>query len=51
MDQDFQYLYEELGFGPTRDTQLVPSEKIDRFRVKLPDQLLKYWEMYEHEHP
>jgi len=46
MDADFQYFYEKEGFGPADHTQLVPAEKIHRFRGKLPDQLLKYWEMY-----
>jgi hypothetical protein len=33
-------------FGPAFAKREVPPEKIERFRGKLPDQLLKYWQEY-----
>ena len=46
MDESFQYFYVDEGWGPVEHTEQVPPEKIERFRGKLPDQLLKYWELY-----
>jgi len=46
MDEEFEYFYMDNGFGPPIVMQLVPSEKSEKFRGKLPDQLLKYWELY-----
>jgi hypothetical protein len=46
MDESFAYFYNDEGFGPAMQTQPVPTEKIAKFRGKLPDQLLKYWELY-----
>lgn len=34
------------GFGPAFDRRDMPPEKIEKFRGKLPDQLLAYWQEY-----
>jgi hypothetical protein len=44
MDEDFDYFLEK--FGPAIDRREVPQTSLDRFRGKLPDQLLAYWEEY-----
>lgn len=44
MDEDFEYFLEKMG--PAFDQQLVPPSSIERYRGKLPEQLLKYWEEY-----
>lgn len=46
MDERFAYFYRDKGFGPAINTQPVSPEKIAKFKGKLPDQLLKYWELY-----
>jgi hypothetical protein len=46
MDELFAFFYEQGGFGPALKMQPVPTEKIERFRGKLPDQLLEYWQQY-----
>ena len=46
MDESFAYFYNDKGFGPAIHTQSVSPEKIAKFKGKLPDQLLKYWELY-----
>ena len=46
MDEDFEYFYEEKGFGPAIGARLVAPEMIEKFRRKLPDQLLSYWQQY-----
>lgn len=42
MDEYFAGFLED--FGPTSDRRFVPPSSIKRFRGKLPDQLLSYWE-------
>ncbi|RIX47675.1 MAG: DUF1851 domain-containing protein [Rhodocyclales bacterium GT-UBC] len=42
MDEDFKYFLDTLG--PTTDKRHVPPSSIDRYRGKLPDQLLAYWQ-------
>ncbi|MES2743490.1 MAG: GAD-like domain-containing protein [Pseudomonadota bacterium] len=42
MDQDFAGFLED--FGPGFDKQHVPPSSIARYRGKLPNQLLSYWE-------
>lgn len=44
MDENFAYLIEKLG--PAFDKRDVPRSSIERYRGKLPDQLLAYWEEY-----
>ncbi len=42
MDEYFTGFLED--FGPTIDKQYVPPSSIERYRGKLPNQLLDYWE-------
>lgn len=42
MDEDFAGFLED--FGPAIDKRHVPQSSIDRYRGKLPDQLLAYWQ-------
>jgi hypothetical protein len=42
MDEDFEYFLEKMG--PTLEKRAVPASSIERFRGKLPDQLLAYWQ-------
>jgi hypothetical protein len=44
MDEDFALFLEH--FGPAIDRRYVPPSTIARYRGKLPDQLLAYWEEY-----
>ncbi|WP_137940316.1 GAD-like domain-containing protein [Chitinivorax sp. B] len=44
MDEFIELFLED--FGPAFLRQWVPQSSIDRYRGKLPDQLLKYWEGY-----
>lgn len=41
MDEDFAGFLND--FGPAFDKQYVPPSSIERYRGKLPDQLLSYW--------
>ena len=42
MDEMFAYLLEKMG--PAFDRRDVPASSIERYRGKLPDQLLTYWQ-------
>lgn len=42
MDEDFEGFLED--FGPVIDKRHVPPSSIERYRGRLPDQLLAYWE-------
>lgn len=42
MDEDFEFFLEQMG--PVVHKRHVPPSSIERFRGKLPDQLLAYWE-------
>ncbi len=42
MDDDFEYFLDTMG--PALDRRYVPPSSIARYRGKLPDQLLAYWE-------
>lgn len=44
MDENFEFFLDE--FGPAFDRRDVPHSSIDRWRGKLPDQLLTYWGAY-----
>ena len=46
MDEGFAYFFNDKGFGPAIQTQTMSPEKIAKFRGKLPDQLLTYWQNY-----
>jgi hypothetical protein len=41
MDENFEYFLEKMG--PEFDRQYAPPSSIDRYRGRLPDQLLQYW--------
>ncbi|BEV17158.1 hypothetical protein HBDW_39460 [Herbaspirillum sp. DW155] len=41
-DEDFKYFISNFGEATKRSP--VPTESIEKWRDKLPDQLLKYWE-------
>ncbi len=42
MDEDFAYLLEKMG--PAIDRREALASSIERYRGKLPDQLLAYWQ-------
>ncbi len=42
MDEDFEYFLEKMGSAIEK--QFVPPSTIDRYRGKLPDQMLAYWQ-------
>ena len=42
MDEYFEYFLKQ--FGPPVERRWVPQSSVDRYRGKLPDQLLAYWE-------
>lgn len=46
MDQFMENYLGFKGFGPSLARRDVPPEKIEKFRGKLPDQLLTYWREY-----
>ncbi|WP_395703676.1 GAD-like domain-containing protein [Aquabacterium sp.] len=46
MDKYFGYFYKDEGFGPAIDSHQVPASTIERFRGRLPEQLLSYWQLY-----
>ena len=46
MDECFAYFYEDEGFGPAIHTRDVALDRLEKFRGKLPDQLLNYWRQY-----
>ena len=46
LDEDFEYFYVDNGSGPAELTESVSAQKIESFRVKLPEQLLNYWKLY-----
>jgi hypothetical protein len=41
MDEDFEYFLEKMG--PAFGKRYVPTSSIERYRGKLPNQLLDYW--------
>jgi len=44
MDEDFTFFLEK--FGPAIEQHAVPEASIARYKNKLPEQLLRYWEDY-----
>ncbi|HSI51620.1 MAG TPA: GAD-like domain-containing protein [Ideonella sp.] len=42
MDENFEYFLEKIG--PAFDRRYVPPSTIDRYRGRLPNQLLSYWD-------
>ena len=41
-DEHFEFFLEKMG--PAVHKRCVPAQSVERFRGKLPDQLLAYWE-------
>jgi hypothetical protein len=46
MDDFYKYFLEDEGFGPAIHSRTVNDAEIEKYRGKLPDQLLKYWALY-----
>jgi hypothetical protein len=46
MDESFAFFYKDEGFGPEIYSKSVKPEHIKKFRGKLPEQLLSYWNQY-----
>lgn len=46
MDQFMDNFLGFEGFGPPINRRDVPPETVEKFRGKLPDKLLEYWQMY-----
>ncbi len=46
VDENFQYFYQEKGFGPAIDSRPVPRAKIEYYQGRLPNKLLEYWDAY-----
>jgi hypothetical protein len=46
IDTSFSYFHDHKGFGPAIQKRVASKEKIAKFKGKLPDRLLKYWELY-----
>lgn len=46
IDEDFDYFYNDKGFGPPIYSEPVSDEIIQKYKGKLPDQLLKYWKAF-----
>ena len=44
LDEDFEWFLEK--FGEPRKTQSVTQELLNKYRGKLPDRLLEYWQEY-----
>jgi hypothetical protein len=42
MDENFEYFLEKMG--PAIEKRMVPPSSIERYRGRLPDQLLSYWD-------
>ncbi|UPT36630.1 GAD-like domain-containing protein [Pseudomonas amygdali] len=42
MDEDYAFFLKK--FGPAIEQQAVPTSSIERYKKRLPEQLLKYWE-------
>lgn len=43
MDEDFEYFFKDSGFGPAIDSRKVDASYAEKYRGKLPDQLIRYW--------
>ncbi|MFC2995156.1 GAD-like domain-containing protein [Acinetobacter sichuanensis] len=46
MSEDFSYFFHEMGFGPAFDCMPVSDEIFEKYKNKLPNQLLHYWRKY-----
>jgi len=46
MDQFIETFLNDEGFGPAFACKEVPAATAEKFRGKLPDKLLEYWQAY-----
>jgi hypothetical protein len=46
MDKAFSYFFSKRGFGPAENTESISAETVARYKGKLPDLLLSYWQEY-----
>lgn len=46
MDKFFDNFYNYAGFGPVIEAREVPASSFKKFKNKLPNQLLSYWQSY-----
>jgi hypothetical protein len=46
MDKFIELFLNDEAFGPSIERRDVPPEKLEKFRGKLPDKLLEYWQRY-----
>ncbi|NUG82537.1 GAD-like protein, partial [Acinetobacter bereziniae] len=46
MDENFEIFYLDEGFGPPIYSEVVSDDIINKYRGKLPNQLLKYWKAF-----
>ena len=42
----FRYFYDKMGFGPAEFKETPPAALIERYRGKVPDRMLDYWQAY-----
>jgi len=46
MDENFEIFYLDEGFGPPIYSEVVSDDIINKYRGKLPNQLLEYWKAF-----
>ncbi len=46
LDESFAYFYDKKAFGPAVDVRPVSEHTLSKYRGKLPNKLLEYWEAY-----
>lgn len=46
MDEFFEIFYHDESFGPPSYSEAVPEEIFNKYKAKLPDQLLRYWKEF-----
>lgn len=46
MDESFYYFYHDEGFGPVSFSEQVSEETLNKYKGKLPNQLLEYWKSF-----
>ena len=42
----FRYFYDKMGFGPAEFKEIPPTALIEKYRGKVPDRMLDYWQAY-----
>lgn len=46
MDEYFSHFYNDAGFGPALATRPVPARSLEKYKGKVPNKLLEYWQLY-----